>query len=217
MLPHLAGDSGFYDSTFSGPNPSNNAELLANNIPPHQLIDGRLSSKIQESVSDQLAKWDKWLHEFYVTSERKMPDDSQLLHFCVLIRVPEHAIRARFKQYYDMDNYPLESFSYSNDGNQANLLPLKPKKSIPPALPHPPIVSSDQPARLVELPEGEPDLPRSLNVEVETVTGDARNSNGIAPDATWPERVVLTPSFVSLIMSLVRLRGTTGCGNRSIQ
>ena len=217
MLPHSAGDSGFYDSTFSGPNPSNNAEILANNIPPHQLIDGKLSSKIQESVSDQLAKWDKWLHEFYVTSERKMPDDNQLLLFCVLIRVPEHAIRARFKQYYDMDNYPLEPFGYSNEGNQTNLLPLKPEKPIPLAFPHPPVVSSDQPTRLVELPEGEPDLPRPLNVEVEAVTRDVCNSNGLAPDAAWSERVVLTTSFVSLIMSLVQLRGTTGCGSRGIQ
>ncbi|KAF2789518.1 hypothetical protein K505DRAFT_365536 [Melanomma pulvis-pyrius CBS 109.77] len=217
MLHRPLGDSGFYDVEFSellssSSVPQTNASLIS---PHDQQPFDKGPSVLQESVSDQLAKWEKWLYDWYVNNDRKIPSDDQLHFFSALISAPEHALRAKFQQYYDWDKYRPGSLVYSGDGNQDTVAPPNSTELSFPALAIPPTAVPNMTTRLVELTANEDvsvvQLP--LGVEAETRSGTnpsmVLNMAEILPQS---RRVSLTPSLLSLIWELVKVREVTGCG-----
>ncbi|KAF1996467.1 hypothetical protein P154DRAFT_320396 [Amniculicola lignicola CBS 123094] len=137
QLPH---DSGYY-----GTEVSTNIEA----------IDIR---KKQTNPSDRLAKWDSWLHEWYVNCGRKQPGFNELFFLGELIKVPENAIQVRFRHYHEMD-FPIEDDVTSGRGVlRAGLF-------------HANFSHGDE----MDLPA----LPREVSMEMDDNTADASNAPAI--------------------------------------
>jgi hypothetical protein len=246
MLQFAAGDSGFYDSILLGVDSNNTSETHTHRRlqPPHQQQKlaplgssfGSSSFMMQGNVSDLLAKWDKWLHDWYINSGRKMPNENQLLFLCASIGAPMHAVQARFQQYYELDNYSSDSLLYSSSSSQGHMVPPEASEPMVLAFANPPAASLEMSTRLVELTADEqtsrtshtadPELSvqtqnslhpldasqRPLQVEAHAIPGAIVPS--IAQNAR-SDRVILTPSLISLISELVTSKKSTGCGVRA--
>jgi hypothetical protein len=234
LLHRLAGDSGFYDDTLihgSLRRPHHQQKL-----PPFGSSCGKSISIVQENVSDLLAKWEKWLHDWYINSGRRIPNENQLLSLCASINAPLHAVQARFQHYHELDNYSSDSLLYSTSSSLDVMAPPETSELTIPTFADPPVALLEMQAHLVELtvddqtsltyPPGEEEssahlqrisfpvnaIPRSLRVAADTISGASVPSITQHPRS---ERVILTESLVSLILRLVRTRQSTGCGSRA--
>jgi hypothetical protein len=234
MLHRLAGDSGFYDETpiYGSLRPPHHQQKLA----PFGSSCGKSKSIVQGNVSDLLAKWDKWLHDWYINSGRRLPNENQLLFLCASINAPLHAVQARFHQYYELDNYSSDSLLYSTSSSLDIMAPPEASELTISTFANPPVALLEMQAHLIELtvddqtsltyPTGEEEssadvertsfpvnaIPRSLRVAADTISGASAPSITQNPRS---ERVILTESLVSLILGLVRTRQRTGCGSRA--
>lgn len=174
-----------------------------------------------------LAKYEKSLHAYYEDNGRKMPDAHQLLLLSGLIQAPAPAIRARFQQYLEMDNYSSGSYSYSDHNSQTFLaIPEETEPNLPmhtytsavlldaPAL----IVGQHSSTYVADAFQLRDDEQAALaimdgisGVEVEPPSGTEISST---PELTRPERVTWTPSLASLISRIIDARKEKGCGLR---
>jgi hypothetical protein len=245
MLQLAAGDSGFYDSTLFGMDSNSTSETHTHRRlqHPHRQKVAPLASSfgsspimMQGNGSDLLAKWDKWLHDWYINSGRKMPNENQLLFLCASISAPMHAVQARFQQYYELDNNSTDSLLYSSSSSQEPMVPPETSGSMVLAFADPPAASLEMSTCLVELTAdeqtsrtsltGSPELSvetqnslhsldasqRPLEVGAHTISGAITPAIAQNPRS---DRVILTASLISLISELVTCKKSTGCGVRA--